>query len=145
MTFHMNMLLHIPIMFILQGEEDTVPDITLPGVHLENIHSLSKYDTVYMNYKHVITRRVPSIISSYTMVRETSYMCWFHCHFLSHDITSLPVTLHNHFLIRRKTAGEATWLLQMFIEASRQAICAAWICWLPAVAEAPCRGNTMSC
>ena len=94
----MNMLLHIPIMFILQVEEDTVHftdlDITLPGVHLENINSLSKYDMVYISYKHVITRvRLPSIFPSFRMVRETSYICWFHCHFLSHDnITSCHMT-----------------------------------------------------
>ena len=91
----MNMLLHIPIMFILQIEEDTVPftDLTLPGVHWENVNRLVKYDTSYINYTETIKQeRLPSIFPSPNMVKETSYICWFHCHFLSHDITSLPVT-----------------------------------------------------
>ena len=88
-------------MFILQIEEDTVPftDLTLPGVHWENVNRLGKY-TSYTNYAQVIKQeRLPSIFPSPTMVRETSYTCWFHCHFLSHDThhflshdTSLPVT-----------------------------------------------------
>ena len=90
------MLLHIPIMFILQVEENPDPEIILPGVNWENVYRLGNYNTVYINYKQVITReRLPSIFPYPTVVSET-------CVGLSHDnitschmTTSLPVTWHN--------------------------------------------------
>ena len=84
------MLLHIPIIFILQVEEDPDPSPceTLPGVKWDNVNRLG-YNTVYINYKEVIKQeRLPSIFPSLTTVSETSYI-----HVLAS--LSLPVTWHN--------------------------------------------------